>query len=609
LNNFFAPISNLEIIKRPNNEDELDVITPVPEDVTRPNFFTKSLGNPTEIYSYYLPDGKLANYIARYETDKGKSFLPFTYCKCKNGTKSWKHKNITDKRPLYGCEQLSIRNKANVLIVEGEKTANAAKAIFPDYVVISWSGGSNAIQKSDWSVLYNRTITLWPDNDVPGKKAMSILYDILKEQSCNLSIVSTPKNFPASWDLADDIPNHKGVEYLRELLENTKDKKTSTIGTELVLSTPTAWTEAVSGEAILDELVNIFNKHLILPEHSANTLALWVLFTYCFECFEHSPRLLIHSPEKRCGKTTLLMLLNFLCCRPIRVASLTASAMFRTIETYKPTLLIDEADSFLNDKEELRGVINEGHTKGGGVIRTIETSKTHSVRFFSCFCPCAIAGIGKVTDTIADRSILVPMRRKLLGETVCRLRGDKSIIFEPIKQKCARWVYDNQIALSELDPEIENHISDRTADNWRPLLIIAELAGKKWVDLAKASMNVIDNIGHINDESSIRVLLLKDIKSIFEDNKCYFISSQELCSYLSSIGDSPWGEYQQNRSITQRQLAIILKDFGISPYQKRIGDKNIRGYDKAQFNDAFTRYLPTSATSLQPSINNKITAT
>ncbi|MGD9638735.1 MAG: DUF3631 domain-containing protein [Alphaproteobacteria bacterium] len=605
MTNFFKPIdvSKTNILTK---EPEVISIIPVPSDAPKPSFKIAEWNEPTNVYAYKNAKNKLVGYIARYEKVNGtkqKTFRPFIYCKLENGKTAWHMKGFSEPRPLYGEELLEARPKDNILIVEGEKTVDSARLLFPDYVVLTWAGGANAISKANWSILQNRKIKLWADNDEAGKQAMLKLFKILKKQN-EVAIVKIPDYFPEGWDLADEIPNNKTISFLRTLLETKNTETKALAGRELSLPRPAPYSKPVNGAEVLNELRDIFKKYLVLPENAETTLALWVLFTYSFEAFEHSPRLLIHSPEKRCGKTTLLMLLDFLCCKSLRVSSLTASAMFRTIEAYAPTLLIDEADAFLKEKEELRGIINEGHIKGGGVIRNVEAHKGYSVRIFSCFCPCAIAGIGKLADTIADRSIIITMRRKFAGETVERLRGDKSSLFNIIKQKCSRFADDNFLKLQEADPTISNQINDRTADNWRPLLAIAELAGRDWLELANIAMNTTDSIGYADDDSSIKTLLLNDIRDIFKEYPLSFISSQELCLKLADIDESPWNEWRFNQPITPLQLSAILKDFGIKSHQKRMNDKNLKCYHKEHFKDAFSRYLIKPSTPLQHRENN-----
>jgi putative DNA primase/helicase len=106
-------------------------------------------------------------------------------------------------RPLYGLHHLVARPEAPVLVVEGEGTADAATELFPQHVVISWPNGTNATAKADWSPLSGRSVTLWPDADAPGRKAMQRLAPLLAEQGCLVQLVEPPATVPEGWDLAN----------------------------------------------------------------------------------------------------------------------------------------------------------------------------------------------------------------------------------------------------------------------------------------------------------------------------------------------------------------------------------------------------------------------
>ena len=138
-------------------------------------------------------------------------------------------------------------------------------------------------------------------------------------------------------------------------------------------------------------------------DHAADTVALWAVHTYLLDCFGISPRLAITSPEKGCGKTTALDVVSRLVLRPLPTANASAAAIFRVVELHRPTLLIDEADTFLPENEELRGILNSGHRQGGSVIRTV--GEEFEPRSFSTYSACAIALIGRLPATLADRSV------------------------------------------------------------------------------------------------------------------------------------------------------------------------------------------------------------
>jgi hypothetical protein len=119
----------------------------------------------------------------------------------------------------------------------------------------------------------------------------------------------------------------------------------------------------VDGQMLLNDLESLLQKYVVLPTFAPETLALWVLHTYAFELRDVSTYLGVESPEKRCGKTTLLSVLNRLVNRPVAAANISPSAFFRVIEEMRPTLLIDEADTFLRGNDEIRGILNAGYTR------------------------------------------------------------------------------------------------------------------------------------------------------------------------------------------------------------------------------------------------------
>src|SRR5436305_1777040 len=121
--------------------------------------------------------------------------------------------------------------------------------------------------------------------------------------------------------------------------------------------------DAESGQELLDELAGVLRRYVILPDWAAETLALWTLHTHAFEFRQVTTYIGIESPEKRCGKTTLLEVLSELVNRPVVAANISSPAFFRVIEETKPTLLIDEADTFLQGSDELRGILNAGYKK------------------------------------------------------------------------------------------------------------------------------------------------------------------------------------------------------------------------------------------------------
>ena len=250
---------------------------------------------------------------------------------------------------------------------------------------------------------------------------------------------------------------------------------------------------------------------------AAEAIALFVAHTHAHDAADISPILAVTSPEKRCGKSNLLILLQFLVPRPLPTSNVTSAALYRAVEFFHPCLLIDEGDSFLTDKEDLRGILNSGHNRALAiVIRTV--GDDHEPRAFSTWSPKVIALIGQLSDTLVDRSIDVRMQRKLAHEYVERMPTHRELLetTEDLRRKLARWAQDNSDALESGDPEIPTELHDRARDNWRPLLSVADLVGGRWPSRAREA--ALHLSGLVEEDSSLAVLLLSDLRDHFRDN-------------------------------------------------------------------------------------------
>jgi putative DNA primase/helicase len=163
-------------------------------------------------------------------------------------------------------------------------------------------------------------------------------------------------------------------------------------------------------------------------------------------------------------------------CRLLQVclSNVTPATVFRVIERWHPTLLIDETDTFLSDKSELRGVFNSGHTKSQAyVLRCVGDELVPSQ--FSTWAPKAFAAIGRMHPTLEDRSISIELKRKLPTEKVKRIPKNEDAFLDLLRQ-CARWANDQFEALMRATPT-SPALNDRARDNWEPLLGIAEACG------------------------------------------------------------------------------------------------------------------------------------
>ncbi len=362
-------------------------------------------------------------------------------------------------------------------------------------------------------------------------------------------------------------------------------------GHALTLQDPEPWPDPVEGPELLEDLVRTLARFAALPEGGATLLALWTLHAHTLDAVQVSPILAITSPEKECGKTTVLTLLLALAPRPLLASNISTAGVFRVVDRFHPTLLVDEADTFLRDNEELRGVLNSGHFRAAAVV-VRNVGDDFEPRAFSTWCAKAIALIGQLPDTLVSRSVALRMRRATAAEAarLDGLRLDRLGALEPLRRRAWRWAQTHLDLVRTADPELPTSFRGRVSDNWRPLLAIAELVGEGWPERARRAAILLAALTREEDEAPA-VQLLADLRELFTAHG-ERLASQELVDWLVLREDRPWPEWRQGKPLTARQLAKLLKRFDLKPGQLKRGGENIRGYDRVDFTDAFTRYLP-----------------
>lgn len=350
---------------------------------------------------------------------------------------------------------------------------------------------------------------------------------------------------------------------------------------------PELWPEEVVLKDLLDEIVAAVQRHVIVDRSAAIAIALYVILTYCVDAIDCCPILGIESPEKRCGKTTLLDLLTRLVYRPTPAANISTATIYRLIEAIRPTFLLDEVDTFLSAIPDMVGILNSGHQRATAFVwRTEAVGDEWKPEKFSTWAPKIIAQIGKLPDTLRDRSILIQMRRKSPNEKAERLRKRN---YSHIPRQAYTWSLANMSRILSVEPEIPDSLNDREADSWEPLLAIAELAGRDWPQRARSA--AIRLAEKTSESDSIRIQLLADIRILLEAADGPGLCTTDLLVRLCELEDHPWPTYSRDKPINARQLANLLRPFGIKPeVQHKLGQK--RGYMKEDFQDTFARYLP-----------------
>lgn len=186
------------------NRGEWRALWPVPQDAPDAPARHPKLGKPSARWSYRTPAGDLGGYIDRYDMLGGdKEFRPLTYCEHSDKRREWRWRGFEPLRPLYGLDRLEARPDAPVVVVEGEKAADAAGRLLPGSVVVTSPGGSNAANKADWGMLARRSVTIWPDADEAGRNYAQAVARCLAAATVEASIAAPPEGVSEGWDAAD----------------------------------------------------------------------------------------------------------------------------------------------------------------------------------------------------------------------------------------------------------------------------------------------------------------------------------------------------------------------------------------------------------------------
>lgn len=358
------------------------------------------------------------------------------------------------------------------------------------------------------------------------------------------------------------------------------------------------WPEPIDPASLFDEIHDTILRYVVMEPEQAVTVTLWIVLTWFVDEVEVLPLLIFNAPEKACGKSQGLTLVGKMAARPIFVANSTASFLFRAIAQWKPALLIDEADTFVNNNDDLKGLINAGHTRANAYVgRTVANGDGLDPVMFSVWGPKCFAGIkmqNHFTAANGSRGHWINMRRKLPHESVERLRNAPAELFQVLSAKLARFAEDYADQVRNARPALPDALSDRQQDNWEPLLAIAQCAGSDWLERGSQAALVMSKSDERTEGRGNE--LLADIEEVFQQKNTFKITTVELIDALVADEEKGWATYNRGRPLTPRQLAKQLAAYGIQPKTVRMAHGTPKGYDVDQFADAFARYLATPET-------------
>lgn len=343
---------------------------------------------------------------------------------------------------------------------------------------------------------------------------------------------------------------------------------------------------------LLNEVSDTIRQFIVLDVEQAHAAALWVALTWFIDVVEYAPLAIINAPEKSCGKSQLLFLFGRMVCRPLMASNMRGATLFRIAEKWHPAILIDEADTFIKTDDDIAGLINAGHTRDGAFAWRL-VGDSFEPKSFDVWGAKALTGIalGKhLPDATMSRGIIFEMRRKLSSETVIRLRDAEPGLFETLSSKLARFAADYSQTVKQARPVLPKALSDRSQDNWHPLLAIASCAGDEWLAWAVAAALKLS--GAADKTVSTGNELLADIKHVFESKHVDKIKTVDLIEALCVDDENAWATYNKGKPISGRQIATRLSGYGIKSKTIRLGAyETAKGFELSQFSDVFTRYL------------------
>ena len=353
------------------------------------------------------------------------------------------------------------------------------------------------------------------------------------------------------------------------------------------------------------ELVHyLLQQYVVLKPHEYDAVTLWILHTHVYDQFMHTPRLALRSPTPGCGKTTLIDVLSRLVARPKKSDNITTAALTRLIDERHPTLLLDEAGNLgllLQPNGKLRSILHSGHRKGS----TTDQVDDGKWREFSTFSPLALAlpdMMGGLPRELNSRSIMIGMerytgQRELLRFDVNHPDRSLDIAYGQIRLWC------DDLKQQPLDHDPKMPARMRNADNWRPLIAIADSLG--WGDRAREAMVTFS---HEYQDADVKILLLTDIRKVFDTCGLDRLPSKTMLAALHEMDESDWREFrgvrgdQQPHKLKDSELASMLRDFRIRsrsiwPPNRTAETKSAKGYRRSQFEPVWAAYCPEDGTT------------
>ncbi len=507
----------------------------------------------------------------------------------------WEWNLKATRKVLYRLPEVIAADE--VFVVEGEKDC---ETLWKWGLVATCNPGGAGKHKDEYSkFLKDKKVVILPDNDEPGRNHAQSVAQSVARYAAEVRLIPP---FPDAKDVSEWIQNGGTKKQLLKLVAVTPRYQRAAASGAAADHAPepdTPPAPLLRGSKLVRKLELFFLRRVILPPGLSLVLALWVIGTYLYDIFDCYPYICITSPVKRCGKTLLAELIGLVSARSKNTVNVSEAALFRMIEAFRPTIVMDETEVLANQRSEraqfLLSLLNAGHRRNATVIRCVGAS--HTPTEFRVYCPKVAIAIGNLPDTFRDRSIIVAMRRRRKDEEVARYR------YREVSQKGSRraaliavWAQAHRAEVaSEYEKQSLDFLDDREADNWVPLFSIASVAiPDRLEELKQIAINLGTAKSALDVDDSYAIRLLSDIRHIFKKHGLKRISTRQLISRLQLLEESPWED-----DLTASKLARTLRPFGVSSKQLWIGERNRRGYEHDDLRPVFDSYL-SPGESLDP---------
>jgi hypothetical protein len=515
-----------------------------------------------------------------------------------------------------------------LFITEGSRKADSAVSHGLCCVALpgvwGWRGSNGQGGKAavaDWHdiALNDRRVVLAFDSDVTVKpavaKALAELARYLEGKGAKAEYLHLPDEGEGKCGLDDYLAGHGAGDIwplvhpeppaLRETADGASPPIPSAVASHL--HTLPAW--AGDPAELLDDVLAWLRSYAAFASgYAATAITLWAAHTHLADHFGSTPRLALLSPEKQCGKTRVLELLELVCAGAETLSDASPAYLYRRIDAGHVTILLDEADAIWKrgkkdeSAEALRSIINAGHRRSATVGR-VEMNGQGGAKLtrFRVYAPAAIAAIGSLPDTITDRAVVVHMRRRAPDEQV---RGYRERTTRPegeaLRGQLAAWAASVAGQIGGSWPEMPAGVTDRAADVWEALIVIADLAGGRWPELARQACTAFVN-GARDDTETVGTRLLADLREMFGDSPA--MSTEAILTRLHSLDEAPWGDWY-GKPLDARGLAKLLRPYEVRSRQVRLGDVTVKGYRREDLQVSWRSYLArgseTSETSETP---------